>query len=107
MFVKYFIQILQAETESQLQDAVAQASSLISLAGHNVRITLQNKQETALDLTHWYVLQRTRAPFERYDRNYVTNDFNDGCRDLKKKKVELHLNNTFQFVSILTGSEMA
>ncbi|XP_060759564.1 G2/M phase-specific E3 ubiquitin-protein ligase-like isoform X2 [Neoarius graeffei] len=59
-------QILQAETESQLQDAVAQASSLISLAGHNVCITLQNKQETVLDLTHWYVLQRTRAPFERF-----------------------------------------
>ncbi|KAE8281683.1 G2/M phase-specific E3 ubiquitin-protein ligase [Larimichthys crocea] len=57
--------ILQAETESYLQDAVAQAFSLISLAGHNVRITLQNKAETALDLTHWYVLQRTRAPFER------------------------------------------
>ncbi|RXN35109.1 G2 M phase-specific E3 ubiquitin- ligase-like protein [Labeo rohita] len=45
-------QILQAETESQLQDAVAQAASLISLAGHNVRITLENKQETALDLAH-------------------------------------------------------
>ncbi|XP_059187547.1 G2/M phase-specific E3 ubiquitin-protein ligase-like [Centropristis striata] len=58
--------ILQAETESQLQDAVAQAASLISLAGHNVHITLQNKEETALDLAHWYVLQRTRAPFERF-----------------------------------------
>ncbi|TKS65833.1 G2/M phase-specific E3 ubiquitin-protein ligase [Collichthys lucidus] len=58
--------ILQAENESHLQDAVAQASTLISLAGHNVRITLQNKAETALDLTHWYVLQRTRAPFERF-----------------------------------------
>ncbi|RXN32478.1 G2 M phase-specific E3 ubiquitin- ligase-like protein [Labeo rohita] len=59
-------QILQAKTESQLQDAVAQAASLISLAGHNVRITLENKQETALDLAHWYVLQRTRAPYERF-----------------------------------------
>uniref|UniRef100_A0A9J8B323 HECT-type E3 ubiquitin transferase n=1 Tax=Cyprinus carpio carpio TaxID=630221 RepID=A0A9J8B323_CYPCA len=58
--------ILQAQTDSQLQDAVAQAASLISLAGHNVRITLENKQETALDLAHWYVLQRTRAPFERF-----------------------------------------
>lgn len=58
--------ILQAETESQLQDAVAQAASLISLAGHNVHITLGNKQETALDLAHWYVLQRTRAAFERF-----------------------------------------
>ncbi|XP_073340316.1 G2/M phase-specific E3 ubiquitin-protein ligase-like [Pagrus major] len=58
--------ILQAETESQLQDAVSQAASLISLAGHNVHITLQNKQETASDLAHWYVLQRTRAPFERF-----------------------------------------
>ncbi|XP_067309237.1 uncharacterized protein [Pseudorasbora parva] len=56
--------ISQAETESQLQDAVARAASLISLAGHNVCITLGNKQETALDLAHWYVLQRTRAPFE-------------------------------------------
>uniref|UniRef100_A0A9J8BR99 HECT domain-containing protein n=1 Tax=Cyprinus carpio carpio TaxID=630221 RepID=A0A9J8BR99_CYPCA len=46
--------------------AVAQAASLISLAGQNVRITLENKQETALDLAHWYVLQRTRAPFERF-----------------------------------------
>uniref|UniRef100_A0A669EJC0 HECT domain-containing protein n=1 Tax=Oreochromis niloticus TaxID=8128 RepID=A0A669EJC0_ORENI len=53
--------------------AVAQAASLISLAGHNVCITLQNKQETALDLAHWYVLQRTRAPFER---------FRDGLRSL-------------------------
>uniref|UniRef100_A0A3P9CG92 HECT domain-containing protein n=1 Tax=Maylandia zebra TaxID=106582 RepID=A0A3P9CG92_9CICH len=51
----------------------AQAASLISLAGHNVCITLQNKQETALDLAHWYVLQRTRAPFER---------FRDGLRSL-------------------------
>ncbi|XP_051814886.1 G2/M phase-specific E3 ubiquitin-protein ligase-like isoform X3 [Acanthochromis polyacanthus] len=58
--------ILQAETESQLQDAVTQAANLISMAGHNVRITLENKQETALDLAHWYVLQRTRAPFERF-----------------------------------------
>ncbi|GLD70150.1 G2/M phase-specific E3 ubiquitin-protein ligase-like protein, partial [Lates japonicus] len=56
--------ILQAETESQLQDAVAQAASLICLSGHNVPITLQNKEETALKLTHWYVLQRTHAPFE-------------------------------------------
>ncbi|KAA8585582.1 hypothetical protein FQN60_004276, partial [Etheostoma spectabile] len=58
--------ILEAETDSQLQEAVAQAAILISLAGHNVRITLENKQETALDLAHWYVLQRTRAPFERF-----------------------------------------
>ncbi|XP_026034479.1 G2/M phase-specific E3 ubiquitin-protein ligase-like [Astatotilapia calliptera] len=58
--------IIQAENDLQLQDAVAQAANLISLAGHNVCITLQNKQETALDLAHWYVLQRTRAPFERY-----------------------------------------
>ncbi|XP_034534151.1 G2/M phase-specific E3 ubiquitin-protein ligase-like isoform X2 [Notolabrus celidotus] len=58
--------ILQAETDSQLQDAVTQAASLISVAGHSVRITLQNKEETALDLAHWYVLQRTRAPFERF-----------------------------------------
>ncbi|XP_051814885.1 G2/M phase-specific E3 ubiquitin-protein ligase-like isoform X2 [Acanthochromis polyacanthus] len=46
--------ILQAETESQLQDAVTQAANLISMAGHNVRITLENKQETALDLAHWF-----------------------------------------------------
>ncbi|MEQ2316939.1 hypothetical protein AMECASPLE_037636 [Ameca splendens] len=59
--------VLQADTESQLQDAVMQAASLIGLAGHSVRITLANKQETAFDLAHWYVLQRTRAPFERYD----------------------------------------
>ncbi|XP_013888678.1 G2/M phase-specific E3 ubiquitin-protein ligase [Austrofundulus limnaeus] len=59
------LSILHAETESQLQDAVTQAASLISLAGHSVRITLRNKQETAFDLAHWYVLQRTRAPFER------------------------------------------
>ncbi|XP_026011795.1 G2/M phase-specific E3 ubiquitin-protein ligase-like [Astatotilapia calliptera] len=65
--------IIQAENDLQLQDAVAQAASLISLAGHNVCITLQNKQETALDLAHWYVLQRTRAPFER---------FRDGLRSL-------------------------
>ncbi|KAL3967315.1 M-phase phosphoprotein 8 [Sarotherodon galilaeus] len=65
--------IVQAENELQLQDAVAQAANLISLAGHNVCITLQNKQETALDLAHWYVLQRTRAPFER---------FRDGLRSL-------------------------
>ncbi|XP_030611803.1 G2/M phase-specific E3 ubiquitin-protein ligase-like isoform X3 [Archocentrus centrarchus] len=65
--------ILEADTKSQLQVAVAQAGSLISLAGHNVCITLENKQETALDLAHWYVLQRTRAPFER---------FRDGLRSL-------------------------
>ncbi|KAK2856687.1 hypothetical protein Q5P01_005422 [Channa striata] len=58
--------ILEAETESQLHDAVSGAGSLISLAGHNVHITLKNKQETALDLANWYVLQRTRAPFERF-----------------------------------------
>ncbi len=61
-----YFQILQAETDLQLQDAVTQAASLISMAGHNVRITLENKKNTALDLAHWYVLQRTRAPFERY-----------------------------------------
>ncbi|MEQ2245521.1 hypothetical protein ILYODFUR_028879, partial [Ilyodon furcidens] len=59
--------ILQADTELKLQDAVMQAASLISLAGHSVRITLANKQETAFDLAHWYVLQRTRPPFEKYD----------------------------------------
>uniref|UniRef100_A0A3Q3NDP8 Uncharacterized protein n=1 Tax=Labrus bergylta TaxID=56723 RepID=A0A3Q3NDP8_9LABR len=52
--------------DSQLQVAVTQAASLISMASHNVRITLENKQETALDLAHWYVLQLTRAPFERF-----------------------------------------
>lgn len=64
-FYKYF-KVLQAETDSQLQDVVTQAASLISVAGHNVRITLEHKEETASDLAHWYVLQRTRAPFERY-----------------------------------------
>ncbi|XP_065103755.1 G2/M phase-specific E3 ubiquitin-protein ligase-like [Paramisgurnus dabryanus] len=58
--------ILQAENELQLHNALTQAGNLISLAGHNVCVTLENKQETALDLAHWYVLQRTRAPFERF-----------------------------------------
>ncbi|XP_053350038.1 G2/M phase-specific E3 ubiquitin-protein ligase-like [Clarias gariepinus] len=58
--------ILEAETDSQLEDAVARAANLISLAGHNVHVTLKNKEETAIDLAHWYVLQRTRAPFERF-----------------------------------------
>ncbi|XP_073715793.1 G2/M phase-specific E3 ubiquitin-protein ligase-like [Misgurnus anguillicaudatus] len=58
--------ILQAENELQLHNALTQAGNLISLAGHNVRVTLENKQEIALDLAHWYVLQRTRAPFERF-----------------------------------------
>ncbi|KAK0141462.1 hypothetical protein N1851_021438 [Merluccius polli] len=30
------------------------------------------KQETALDLTHWYVLQRTHAPFERSKESFAS-----------------------------------
>ncbi|KAK2863751.1 hypothetical protein Q7C36_002905, partial [Tachysurus vachellii] len=46
--------ILEAETESQLEDAIARAASLISLVGHNVLVTLKTKEETAMDLAHWY-----------------------------------------------------
>ncbi|KAK2821416.1 hypothetical protein Q7C36_020759 [Tachysurus vachellii] len=37
---------------------VARAASLISIAGHNVLVTLKTKEETAMDLAHWYVLRR-------------------------------------------------
>ncbi|XP_036419877.1 G2/M phase-specific E3 ubiquitin-protein ligase-like isoform X2 [Colossoma macropomum] len=58
--------IKDAKTDKELQEAVFAASCLISLAGCSRKITLTNKEEVCTELAEWYVLQRTRAPFERF-----------------------------------------
>ncbi|XP_035850153.1 G2/M phase-specific E3 ubiquitin-protein ligase-like [Sander lucioperca] len=72
--------ILRAETESQLQEAVAQAASLISLAGHNVRITLENKKTLlwtwhtgVLDALQRYPLQ-TKCLFVKAEKGLTATD---------------------------------
>uniref|UniRef100_A0A8C4XDM9 HECT domain-containing protein n=2 Tax=Erpetoichthys calabaricus TaxID=27687 RepID=A0A8C4XDM9_ERPCA len=41
-------------------------SCILSLSGCFKKITLENKGAVTKDVAHWYVLQRTRTPFERF-----------------------------------------
>ncbi|KAJ8366199.1 hypothetical protein SKAU_G00150300, partial [Synaphobranchus kaupii] len=50
----------------QLQEAVTKAEHLLTFSGCSRQITLSNKEEVSKDLAHWFVLQRTRAAFERF-----------------------------------------
>ncbi|MGH0189678.1 UNVERIFIED_CONTAM: hypothetical protein FKN15_037320 [Acipenser sinensis] len=59
------ILIRDAISEDALEDAVSKASSMLALSGCFRRIDMQNRGEVAIDIASWYVLQRTRAAYER------------------------------------------
>ncbi|KAG9272315.1 G2/M phase-specific E3 ubiquitin-protein ligase-like [Astyanax mexicanus] len=58
--------IKDARSDEELQEAVSEASCLISLAGCSRKITFTNKEEVCTELAEWYMLQRTRAQYERF-----------------------------------------
>ncbi|XP_028667124.1 G2/M phase-specific E3 ubiquitin-protein ligase-like [Erpetoichthys calabaricus] len=60
------IEIKTATSDTQLQVAISRASCILSLSGCFKKITLENKGAVTKDVAHWYVLQRTRTPFERF-----------------------------------------
>ncbi|XDV25922.1 hypothetical protein PO909_029748, partial [Leuciscus waleckii] len=59
-------EIKESVSEDQLMEAVRKADHLLSLSGCRRTITSSNKAEVTKDLAHWYILQRTRAPYERF-----------------------------------------
>ncbi|KAG5838518.1 G2/M phase-specific E3 ubiquitin-protein ligase [Anguilla anguilla] len=59
-------ELRESENEAQLMEAVRETEHLLSVSGCSKRITLSNKDDVSKDLAHWYVLQRTRTPFERF-----------------------------------------
>uniref|UniRef100_A0A8C2PV97 HECT domain-containing protein n=1 Tax=Cyprinus carpio TaxID=7962 RepID=A0A8C2PV97_CYPCA len=64
MFVLY--QIMNADSEAQLQDSVAKAQAVISMAGCCRAINLRNCKQVAEELAKWYVVQRTRAAYDSF-----------------------------------------
>ncbi|KAJ8290602.1 hypothetical protein GJAV_G00015150 [Gymnothorax javanicus] len=59
-------EILASDCKENLSKAVDKCENLLLLAGCLRNITLDNKKEVVQDVINCYVLQRTRAPFERF-----------------------------------------
>uniref|UniRef100_A0A3B1JYT2 HECT domain-containing protein n=1 Tax=Astyanax mexicanus TaxID=7994 RepID=A0A3B1JYT2_ASTMX len=60
------LSLIIIETPSLCIKHVKSSSCLISLAGCSRKITFTNKEEVCTELAEWYMLQRTRAQYERF-----------------------------------------